>query len=134
LRYREFTVENIAGKNKNKFYNLLVSAVDSGPFDGGCVIVAQAIQMKYGGEIVALLGPSQKGSKVVAQHAAVKIGDQLIDFDGPLPMQDFVRRFERNELSSTGGGITTVRLLNDDDLPDAPRDKELSLKLARLIQ
>lgn len=133
MRSYELT-ENIAGRNKSRVYDLLINTIGSGPFDGGCVIVAQAIQARHGGDIVVLVGHAQSGSKAVAQHAAVKIRDQLVDFDGPASVTDFVRRFERNELSHAGGTITGIRPISAEDLPDAPRDAKLAQQIARLIR
>ena len=35
--------ENITGRNKEQIYDLLINTIESGPYDGGCVVVAQAI-------------------------------------------------------------------------------------------
>ena len=59
MRTSEILVENIAGRNRNRFYSMLVDGVGSGPFDGGCVVVARAIQARYGGDIVVLIGQYQ---------------------------------------------------------------------------
>lgn len=133
MRAQEIT-ENIAGRNKSRVYDLLVNAIGSGPFDGGCVVMAQAIQSRYGGDIVVLVGQAQAGTKETAQHAAVQVGNRLVDFDGPAMTADFVRRFERNELAHAGGKITGIREIQPEDLPEAPRDPELAQRLARLIR
>lgn len=133
MRAQEIT-ENIAGRNKSRVYDLLVNNIGSGPFDGGCVVMAQAIQIRHGGDIVVLVGQAQTGTKETAQHAAVKIDNKLVDFDGPASMTDFVRRFERNELAHAGGRITGIREIQPGDLPEAPRDPELAQRLARLIR
>lgn len=133
MRAIEIT-ENIAGRNKSRVYDLLVNNIGSGPFDGGCVVMAQAIQLRHGGDIVVLVGQAQADTKQTAQHAAVQIGNRLVDFDGAAPVADFVRRFERNELTHAGGRITSIRAIEPGDLPDAPRDPELAQRLARLIR
>lgn len=125
--------ENI-GKNKNKIYNILIDATGSGPFDGGCVVMAQAIQMKHGGDIVVLVGHAQHDTNEVAQHAAVKIGNVLVDYDGAFEPSEFVKRFERNELAHAGGHITGIRPIQDSDLPDAPRDAEAAEHIAALLK
>jgi len=134
MRAVDFVSENIAGRNKRRVYELLIDAIGSGPFDGGCVVMAQAIQARHGGNIVVLIGSSQHNTKPVAQHAAVQLGDTLIDFDGPASVQDFVKRFERNELAHSGGKITGIRPMQNQDLPDAPRSPELVDKLSRMIR
>lgn len=133
MRTWEIT-EHISGRNKSQVYDLLVNTIGSGPFDGGCVIMAQAIQLRYGGDIVVLVGRAQTNTKETAQHAAVKIGNKLVDFDGVGTVSDVVRRFERNELAHAGGQITSIRAIKPGDLPDAPRDSKLAQRLERLIQ
>lgn len=129
--------ESFPGKNKNAIYNLLVKTIGSGPFDGGCVIFARALQMRWGGEIVALVGHAQRSvsnEPSSAQHAALLIGNRLIDADGMATADEFIRRFERNELLHAGGKITGVRNLHDSDLSEAPRNEELSAKIAKLLK
>ena len=133
MRAQEFILEHLGGRNKSKIYNLLVSTVGSGPFDGGCVVLAQAIQKKYGGDIVVLVGHAQHNTNEVAQHAAVKMGNLLVDFDGAFEPNEFIKRFERNELAHVGGHITGVRPIQSGDLPDAPRDPAVSNSIAKLL-
>jgi len=127
---------SIFGKNKNKVYTLLLSTIDAGPFDGGCVVVAQALQMAYGGEIVVLVGSPRKelANRNEAQHAAVFLNGMLIDGDGPLPPKQFVERFARNEMEYAGGFITGVRPIRPRDLTEAPRNEVLAKKIAALLR
>jgi hypothetical protein len=122
------------GTDKNKIYDLLISNIGSGPFDGGCVVMAEAIQMKYGGDIVVLVGHAQRNTNEVAQHAAVKIGNILVDFAGAYEPHEFAKQFERNELSHAGGQITGIRPIQDGDLPDAPRNPELAKQIFNLLK
>ena len=116
-------IESFPGRNKNKIYNLLINAIDAGPFDGGCVIFAQALQMKFGGDIVVLT------NKHGADHAVLSLNGKLIDADGPAEPEEFICRFEQNELVK----ITGVRPIQDNDLPDAPRNAELATQIAKLL-
>lgn len=113
---------------------MLIDTIGSGPFDGGCVVFAEALQQRYGGEIMVLVGRAQRG--VVndsAQHAALLLDGKLIDADGPLPPQQFIERFTKNELAHVGGSITGYRPIEREDLPEAPRDPKLSQNIARLL-
>ena len=116
-------IESFPGRNKNKIYNLLINATDAGPFDGGCVIFAQALQIKFGGDIVVLT------NKHSADHAVLSLNGKLIDADGPAEPKEFIRRFEQNELVK----ITGIRPIQDNDLPDAPRNSELATQIAKLL-
>lgn len=108
---------------KETIYDIL-EPEDCGPFDGGCVLVAQALQKIHGGDIVVLI--NDRGN---ADHAAVKIGNTLIDFDGPLPVDRFIKRFEKNEHVK----ITGIRPMESSDLPEATRNQSLLPKIVDLL-
>lgn len=128
MRANEFIVESFPGRNKNKIYSLLINTVDSGPFDGGCVAFARALQIKHGGDVVVL---TANGS---ADHAALYLNGKLIDADGPAEPEDFIKRFMKNEYTSfSNKTVDGVRPLRDSDLPDAPRSEELSQQIAKLL-
>lgn len=105
-------------------YGTLVARTGHGPFDGGCVIVARALQRSVGGELVVLTGACDR-----AEHAAVFLNGMLIDFDGPLEPRAFIRRFNANESASTLG----FRPVTSNDLTEACVDAELEESLAALI-
>lgn len=132
MRAQDFLVEAWAFRNKNKIYQLLIDQTGSGPFDGGCVVFAQALQLKYGGDIVALVGNTRPDGPSVAQHAVLYLGSKyLIDADGPADPAQFVKRFVRHEMAT--GSISQVRPIQSRDLPEAPRDQDLAAKIARLL-
>jgi GNAT superfamily N-acetyltransferase len=110
-------------KSTDEVYNILDN-VECGPFDGGCVLIAQALKKIHGGDIVVLV--NKKG---IADHAAVKVGNKLIDFDGALPVKQFVKRFEKNEHTT----IKSIRAIKKNDLPDAPRNKEIVPQLVNAL-
>jgi hypothetical protein len=124
MKIKDILNEAWPGRNKNKIYKLLVDATDSGPFDGGCVVFAQALQMKYGGDIVVLINRNGQ-----ADHVVVQLGKILIDADGPAEVNKFIKRFERNEKVEIFG----IRSFQKNDLPDAPRNTELAKKIAALL-
>jgi cytidylate kinase len=118
--------ESIYENNANdKVMELLLDNIGAGPFDGGCVIVAQALQMIHGGEIMALVRPDG-----IADHAVVQKGNTMYDFDGPGTPEEVISRFEKNE----GARITDVRKLRMTDLTDAPRNTKLAKQIATLMQ
>ena len=108
---------------KENIYDIL-EPEDCGPFDGGCVLVAQALQKIHGGEIVVLI--NDRGN---ADHAAVKIGNTLLDYDGPLPVEKFIKRFEKNEHVK----VTSIRPMEPGDLPEATRNQSLLPKIINLL-
>ena len=108
---------------KEDVYDVL-APVDCGPFDGGCVLVAQALQQIHGGKIMVLVDHQDQ-----AQHAAVLSRGQLIDYDGAADPQEFVRKFESNELVNIAG----IRPIKSGDLPDAPRDGGLVKQLVQAL-
>ena len=122
------------GKIKDQIYGILIAATNAGPFDGGCVVMAEAIQMKYGGDIVVLVGHAQRDTNEVAQHAAVQLDNLLIDFSGAYYPKEFIKRFELAELAHAGGYINGVRPIQAGDLPDAVRDPEAAEQIASLLK
>lgn len=114
---------------KEKLYELLVSAIECGPFDGGCVACALALQKVLGGTVVVLTRPDG-----TADHAALLYRKKLWDMDGPLVPARFLQRFNRVELSTWPWKCAGYRALQDDDLPEAPRDPELVAKLAAILE
>jgi len=95
-----------------------------GPFDGGCVMVAQALQQIHGGDIVVLVDSNDQ-----AQHAAVAVDGQLMDYSGAAPIRQFVDRFQRNERVKISG----VRPIRPQDLPEAPRDRNTVTQLVQVL-
>lgn len=115
----------LRGEADERLYDILNQTSGVGPFDGGCVIIAQALQKVFGGDIVVLLNTAGE-----PEHAAVQFGQDLIDYDGKLPVKDFIKRFERNEMVEISG----LRKMQSSDLPEAPRDDAAVLEIAKLFQ
>ena len=111
--------------SKNAIYDTLIETADCGPFDGGCVVFAQALQRVMGGTVVVLTSAGG-----VAQHACVERGKQLFDFDGPLPPALFIKRFSKNEFVESSG----YREIETSDLVEAYRGIELENDLVLKLQ
>lgn len=109
----------------NDFCRMILDTAGCGPFDGGCLVVARALQKVVGGEIVVL---TRAGGR--AEHAAVFRNGVLIDYDGPLEPMSFIRRFNVSEFASTVG----FRNIEAADLPGAYRSADLEDQLALLIR
>jgi hypothetical protein len=114
----------------DEVFELLVSRTGCGPFDGCCLVVAQAFQEVIGGDLVVLVRDNL-GS---ADHAAVLFDDKLWDFDGPLPPADFVERFVENEMPGPGNKCGGFRPLAEGDLPDAIRDPGLVEAMTNVLR
>ncbi len=135
MRAEEITQSSIPLHNMDQVYSLLYKFIDSGPFDGGCVIFAQALQLLYGGEIYVLIGKAQRIVKNnSALHAFLKLGNTAIDADGPTDIGKLIERFQENELQHAGGYVTSIRPIEAFDLPDAPRNTQLAKKIATLLK
>jgi GNAT superfamily N-acetyltransferase len=111
--------------HKEAIYNALIGHAGCGPFDGGCVVFAKALQQAIGGQVVVVTNRFGRGD-----HAAVELNGKLYDFDGPLSPKAFMARFEKNERVI----ITGYRPMQDSDLKDAYRGKELESKLAGMLR
>ncbi len=114
-------------------YSLLVQHHDCGPFDGGCVVFARALQLAYGGNIEVLVGSVTAGYLPQALHAVLHVGSMYGDADGFATKHHLIARFQKAELLS-GGRVSSVRPILSNDLPDAPRDEALSKQIAEIIQ
>ena len=131
MRAQEILSEAWPFRNKAAVYDLLLDNVGSGPFDGGCVVFAQALEIKFGGDIVVLVGRNTPNSMSVAQHAALQLNNTLVDADGAAEPQRFVQRFLHHEMPF--GDISEIRPITDQDLPDASRDLQLAAEIAELL-
>jgi hypothetical protein len=114
---------------RDRIYGKLLDATEAGPFDGGCVLMAQALQKFLGGELVALIGANGR-----AQHAAVKVGEIYHDYNGSGPAREFIDHFNRVERPDTDHWIVTIGALRGGSLPGAPRSKEVASDIAALIE
>ena len=102
-------------QKRDAIYSAIIDKTGSGPFDGGCVLMAHAINKIVGGDVNVLVGHNGR-----AQHAFVKKGGLYYDFSKSSPHEHFVRSFEKRE----GVPISHVRPIEDHDLPNAPRGSE----------
>lgn len=106
-------------------YEDLVGNADCGPFDGGCLIFAQALQPVIGGEIHVLVRPCG-----LDDHAVVWRDGKLWDYDGPAHPTRFIKRFNRNERAT----CASHRPIAPGDLPSAARDDALASRIATLLR
>lgn len=109
---------------RDEIYCAIIEVGDCGPFDGGCVVFAQALQRVIGGDIVVLTRSNGQGD-----HAAVEYCGQLYDADGPLPPAEFIERFARNEFAN----VTGYRMMHPGDLREAVRDSSLEDRLVGIF-
>ena len=110
---------------REPFYEDMIGTAGCGPFDGGCLVFAHALQSVIGGEIVVL---TRAGD--LADHAAIYADARLWDWDGPLPPHRFIQRFNRNERTFS----VDWRPIRDGDLPRACRNPVLAFRLADLLR
>ena len=114
----------ISKKKKERILTFLVDKCHCGPFDGCCLIYAEALQMKFGGEIYVLF------SRRFAEHAVLFLEGQLVDFDGPLEPEEFLVRYSENEI---GNKILGYRKFESSDLCDMQPDKEISRQIVEML-
>ncbi len=113
------------GKNRDQIYTELLDATNAGPFDGGCALLARAMQLRYGGEIQVLARVSGQ-----ADHAVLKVGTKYLDGDGyadsPVAL---ITRFNFAEQAEVVG----IRPMRKGDLPEAPREEKAAWRIAALL-
>ena len=117
--------KQIANPSKEDVYDVLDSE-SCGPFDGGCLLVAKALQEIHGGKIIVLVD-----DKNIAQHAAVLLlNGKIADYDGIKEPKQFIKDFNKNELAN----IVNIRKLESDDLESASRNLDLVPELVNALQ
>lgn len=121
-----FSFKAALAPHLDAIYRTLSAVADMGPFDGGCLACANALQSVIGGQVVVLtrVGTGQ------ADHAAVELDGKLFDLDGAAAPQQFIERFERNE----GVRISGYRPIAPGDLPDAPTSPTLERALTKIMR
>jgi hypothetical protein len=122
---KPITVYLFGDNNLTEDVYSVLNSYQCGPFDGGCVLVAQALQKIHGGNIVVLVDQSDQ-----AQHAAVAVDGQLMDYSGAAEPMQFIRKFEEDEHVNIAG----VRPFKPGDLPEAPsNDNQVIDQLVRAL-
>ena len=116
-------------RNVRQFYRrtaltLIVGAINCGPVDGGCVIVAKAIQQVIGGDVMVLV----RGDDA-ADHAVVEKDGLLWDYYRATPPVRFIPRFNAEEHADTVGW----RPIRAGDLTDTPDDPVLQADLVAVF-
>ncbi len=130
-----------SGRHRDAVYQLLLEAIGCGPFDGGCVVFAQALQRLHGGEIWVVEGRSLSGrdgcapqyaGPLAAQHAVVRLPDgRFMDANGVTDEAGILRRTAREAAWIASAEL--ARPLAEGDLPEAPRDDALVARLAAAL-
>ncbi|NTF17649.1 hypothetical protein G6L37_04500 [Agrobacterium rubi] len=111
-----------------KIRHMLESAHGCGPFDGGCLIVAQALQAATGGELVVLVDRYDE-----ALHAAIMKDGQLWDYDGPMFPEAFLHRYN-NLVEEEKYLLVRHREFRDYDLMEAMENDALALRMSVLFR
>lgn len=76
------------------FWDLIDSAGIGGPFNGACLVCAEALRLAIGeGDIVRIEEPSTG----VTHHYGLRTGGTIYDFDGACDSFSWIQRFARNE-------------------------------------
>ena len=86
-----------------------------GPFDGGCLALARALE-RLGGQVVVLV--DQQG---LAHHAVARFGRWLVDFNGAFRDEKMLEKFSLEEMAT----VVAVREIRDGDLAEAYENDEL---------
>lgn len=101
-----------------EFWETLDSSIGAGPFDGACLVCAQALRDAAGeGEIVRIVDTSTN----TTHHYGLRIGGTVYDFDGACDSRAWILRFSRNEnltgrpLSVETGIDENAGIADDDD-------------------
>lgn len=115
----------------DRFWNILVneSVAQSGPFDGGCLICAKAMQLAIeGAELVRITSELDGGQ---TEHYGIRIDNIIYDMDGMAESErEWVSRFQKNE--SINNRILGFSLGYDESSP-IPDDPYASKKISQIL-
>lgn len=110
-----------------EFWDVL-DAIGAGPFDGACLVCAQALKDAAGeGDIVRIVDTSTN----TTYHYGLRIGGTVYDFDGACDSRTWIQRFSRNE-NLTNRSLS-VETGIDENAGIADNDR-VSRVIARLLQ
>ena len=110
---------------RNKMLQHLERELGAGPFDGGCMAVAKAMQHALPGEI-KVLACAKTGR---AEHAVLDSAGLYWDFDGPQSEEAILSAWR----SHYPGRDFIIREKREGDLPEAPTPFTLVSLMARDI-
>lgn len=105
----------------NVLYGMFLEATGAGPLDGGCLVMATALQAIKGGDLYSVVGKTREQALPSANHVVLRVGNVYWDADGPSTEKALLRRWEKEE----GLENPTLRPFKDGDVPGTCRDKKL---------
>lgn len=104
--------------HRSAVYSWMIESVGCGPFDGGCLLFANALKEIHDGEVWVIESSNRWSDKRVAQHAVLKLPNgRFGDADGIRDANSCIQHFMRNE-----GHFLNKPILREwrvGDLPDA---------------
>lgn len=119
----------------------MIENLHCGPFDGGCLAFAQALEQIYGGEVFVIEGRVKWASEVShgpveAQHAVLSLPNgQFLDADGwASGAAQLIKRFNKKECDPFGLREGNLRPYRAGDLTKAPTSEETVKALAELLR
>jgi hypothetical protein len=106
---------------------LAVSKAESGVFDGGCLIFAQALQFIFGGEVVRLVRTTG-----VTEHYGLKLKEGIYDGYGlHKTAQDWIFNYKKEEYLPTRDYMVKLGVDTDSEII---QDIKASREIAELIE
>ena len=122
---------------RERVYGYMLAAIGCGPFDGGCLAFAHALQRVHGGELWVIEARAQRPAGTLQAHHAVLAlgGGRFADADGlhagSAQALDWFLEREGYAFALTGADL---RPIARGDLPDAPCPEALIEQLAVAIE
>lgn len=130
MRYIDILKEakKFNGKANTKLYDIVAKHTDCGPFDGGCLLYATALQQVFGGEIQVLVYNN------TAHHAVLFVDGKYIDGNGTSSSTGLsIKKFIAYECFGSPKEMY-FRPIKSGDLPDAPCPKDGLEELAKAMR
>jgi hypothetical protein len=132
MRFFKIAMSIVDLKRRNEVMDVLLNSnAASGPFDGGCLIFAKALQFAFDTGVIVRMESDVYGKKQ-AEHYGLALADgTILDADGPASgPEEWVRRFTRNEILDRPV-VVVPGIMTDSDIPD---DQHAAKELAKIIR
>ena len=110
----------LSGRERRRLGKDIIDITGCGPYDGGCLILATAMQRLVGGSVATLR--SHGG----AEHAVLDFHGLVVDFEGGGNAAGMIKNFGSHQMLDVHAwDVQTMGPREEGDFPNAPYSEEM---------